>query len=694
MNGDGRRGQLYTLAATLLLAAVTVASATAILRFADAERARDVAAWRARLGIVADSRLTQAQGWLDAQLGEMRALAENQSVQIYMTELDQAQGNRAGVTDEPAQIGYLRNLLIVTAERAGFGGARGAAVGANVRRTGSGGIALLNARGVVLAASPNMPPIDAPMQQRLAALPGNRPGVIDLYRGAAGQPTLGFMAPVFAVQADPGTSERIGYVLGLAELGDAFFRLLKQPGATESSAEALVLRKSGNTIEYLSPQADGTPSLGRSAPADAGDLAEARAAAAPGGFLQARDYRGKDVLAVSRAFVAVPWVLLYKVDRDEALADADRRRRNLIAGLGLVVALIAAGFVAVWWYASSRRASEAAARYRALAGRYERQESLLRGITDSQPDLIYLVDGDGRIGFANAAAGKHGGVAAEDLIGKTLPAALGPEHAATIDKENKEALGQGASKTRLMRFDAPGGLRVAQISHVPLGTNSVVVVERDVTELVGERERRARAMNQVVDMLVKLIERRDPYCADQAQRVGQVAGAIAEAMQADAQDRATVALAARLMNLGKVLVPTEVLTKTTALSDAEKKLVHDSILSSADFLKGIEFDGPVQATLSQLQERVDGAGTPAGLKGEAILLPARILAVANAFVGMVSPRAWRGAIGIDQAVEMLRQDRDRFYDRHVVAALEHALENKGGRAAWQGFAARPAGAPA
>ena len=156
MNGDGRRGQLYTLAATLLLAAVTVASATAILRFADAERARDVAAWRARLGIVADSRLTQAQGWLDAQLGEMRALAENQSVQIYMTELDQAQGNRAGVTDEPAQIGYLRNLLIVTAERAGFGGARGAAVGANVRRTGSGGIALLNARGIVLAASPKI----------------------------------------------------------------------------------------------------------------------------------------------------------------------------------------------------------------------------------------------------------------------------------------------------------------------------------------------------------------------------------------------------------------------------------------------------------------------------------------------------------------------------------------------------------
>ena len=691
MNGQGRRAQLYTLVACLLLGLATVGAAVAILRFADGERAREVAAWRARLGIVADSRLAQAQGWLDAQLGEMRALAENQSVQIYMTELDLAQGSRAAVTDEPAQIGYLRNLLVVTAERAGFGGAGGgAAVGANVRRTGSGGIALFDARDGVLASTPEMPPIDETMRQRLTAAPRNRPVVIDAFKGASGQPTIGFLAPVFAVQSDPGTSQRIGYVLGLRELGDPFFRLLKQPGAVDATAEAVVLRRSGNTVEYLTPHGD-IAALDRSAPANAGDLAEVRAVLSPGGFFQARDYRQRDVLAVSRAFGLAPWTLVYKVDGDAALGEADRRRRNLILGLGLVVAVVAAGFVAVWWYASSRRASESAQRYRDLAQLFERQETLLRSVTDSQPDLIYLVDKDGRLRFANAAVAAHGGVPAGDLVGKTLPAALGPSHAAAIAKGNVKAARQGKRKTRLMRLPLPGRAdRVAQTSHIPLGDGGVVVVERDVTELVGERERRTRAMGQVVDALVKLIDRRDPYCTDQAQRVGQVAASIAEAIDADPQDRATIETAARLMNLGKVLVPTEVLTKTGKLSDAEMKQVRDSILNSAEFVQGIEFDGPVEETLRQLLEHVDGTGYPAGLKGDAILAPARILAVANAFVSMVSPRAWRDAIGMDAAVDMLRQQRDQAFDRRAVAALEHALENRGGRSAWAGFAARPA----
>ncbi|MGQ0676680.1 MAG: HD domain-containing phosphohydrolase [Rhodospirillales bacterium] len=690
MNGQGRRAQLYTLAACLLLGIVTVASAAAILKFADAERAREVAAWRARLGIVADSRLAQAQGWLEAQLGEMRALAENQSVQLYLTELDLAQGVRSGVTDEPAQIGYLRNLLIVTAERAGFGGAGGAPVGANVRRTGSGGIALIDARDVVVASTPDMPPIDEAMRRRLDAAPRNRPAAIDAFKGAHGRPTLGFVAPIFAVQSDPGASQRIGYVLGVRELGEPFFRLLKQPGAAEPSAEAAVLRRAGNAVEYVTPHGD-IPALDRSAPADAADLAEALGAAAPGGFFQARDWRQREVLAVSRAFAVLPWVLVYKVDAGEALGEADARRRDLIVGLGLVVAAVAAGFVAVWWYASSRRASAAARRYRDLARLFERQETLLRGVTDSQPDLIYLVDRDGRLRFANAAVAAHGGVPAGDLVGKTLPSALGPAHAAMIAKANRKAEAQGRRKTRLMRLPAPGGPdRVAQTSHIPLGEGGVVVVERDVTELVGERERRARAMGQVVDMLVGLVDRRDPYCADQAARVGQVAGAVAEAMGLEAAERATLDTAARLMNLGKVTVPQELLTRTGKLDDAEMLNVRESILNSAEYLRGIEFDGPVQETLRQLQEHVDGSGYPRGLQGEAILLPARILAVANAFVSMVSPRAWRDAIGIDRAIELLRQDRDRAFDRRAVAALEHALENRGGRQAWAGFAARPA----
>jgi HD-GYP domain-containing protein (c-di-GMP phosphodiesterase class II) len=106
--------------------------------------------------------------------------------------------------------------------------------------------------------------------------------------------------------------------------------------------------------------------------------------------------------------------------------------------------------------------------------------------------------------------------------------------------------------------------------------------------------------------------------------------------------------------------------------------------TSADLLDGIEFDGPVVETLRQAQARWDGTGTPA-VAGDAILVTARIVAVANAFVGMVSRRAYREALGIDRAVDALLAQVGKAFDRRVVAALIGYLDNHGGRTQWAGL---------
>lgn len=682
------RSRAYTVAASVLLAFAAIVAAISIFRFAEAERRRDLAQWTARLDAVADNRFAAVQSWLEQNLGELRGLAENQSVQLYMTELAQAKGDRAQVTDEAAQLGYLRNLLTVSAERAGFGSGRslGAAVGANLRRSGTGGLALLDADAKPLVASPELPPIDEGLARRIAEAPRDQPSVFDLFIAPGGQPSIGFLAPIFPVQADPGTSPRIGYALGVREAVEPLGRLLRQGAGADGSAETLLIRRRAGTAEYISPSPGNALPFGRAVGPE--DIAGTTAPS----LVQGLDHRGKPVLAVMRTFDLVPWVLVHKIDRDEALADGDARRRSLVIGLVLLVALVAAGFVAVWWYASSKRATDAARRYRDLAGRYERQEILLRSVTDSQPDLIYLVDGEGRLRFANAAVARRSGAGTTELEGRTLADVMGPDYAKRIAEMNRKARKQARPKSRLMRESGENGQeRVLQTAHIPIGGDpgAVLVVERDVTGAVIERERRARALGAVVNTLVALIDRRDPYCADHARRVGQVAAAIAGAMAIDMADRATVEIAASLMNLGKILVPTELLTKTGKLSDAEIKQVRDSILHSADFVQGIEFDGPVIETLRQLQERIDGRGYPLGLKGEEILLAARILAVANAFVSMVSPRAWRDAISMDVAMDTLRQDRDRAFDRRVVAALDHVLQNAGGAERWQDFARPP-----
>ena len=102
-------------------------------------------------------------------------------------------------------------------------------------------------------------------------------------------------------------------------------------------------------------------------------------------------------------------------------------------------------------------------------------------------------------------------------------------------------------------------------------------------------------------------------------------------------------------------------------------------------LEEVEFDGPVVATLRQLQERWDGSGGPAGLAGENILITARVVAVANAFVAMVSDRAFRAGIGLDDAASRLMGEAGRAFDRRAIAALVNHLDNRGGRSEWAGF---------
>jgi HD-GYP domain-containing protein (c-di-GMP phosphodiesterase class II) len=103
-----------------------------------------------------------------------------------------------------------------------------------------------------------------------------------------------------------------------------------------------------------------------------------------------------------------------------------------------------------------------------------------------------------------------------------------------------------------------------------------------------------------------------------------------------------------------------------------------------ELLQDLEFEGPVLETIRQKQEHMNGSGYPQGLIGDRILLTARILAVANAFVALVSPRAYRGRISARQAVNRLLEEADARYDRHVVAALFHIVENRNETLTWEG----------
>ncbi len=142
------------------------------------------------------------------------------------------------------------------------------------------------------------------------------------------------------------------------------------------------------------------------------------------------------------------------------------------------------------------------------------------------------------------------------------------------------------------------------------------------------------------------------------------------------------------MNFGKIFIPPEVLTKTENLTDEERIMVQHAYLTTVDLIEGVTFEGPVLETVRQMGETWDGKG-PLGLKAEEIIVTARVLAIANTFVGMISPRAYRGAMPFRKASDILMDECGTKFDRAPVSALINYLENRGGMRRWAHFREDP-----
>lgn len=683
------------LIAAAVLLVMAIGGVALIVRFVGSEWQRELRVWQVRMGIVADSRFAAVNDWLDRQFEELGGLADNASLQLYMTQIAASAANPDDADVADAQGEYLQNLLAATATRAGFvDNSAAATVAANLARTGTGGIALIDAKGQTVAATPGMPPLTGKLREFVSGLkPGER-GLLDLYLDSAAKPAMAFGIPVFAVQGNRDAASQIGTVVGVKEVGDELFPLLHQPGEAGETALTVLVRRTGAAIEYLSPLPDGKP-LSLHLAANTPDLDAAFAIATPGGFSDRHDYRNREVLVTSRGFTKAPWTLMYTIGRAEAMDPTMERLEWLTATAIIAITAVAVGLLAVWIYANSLRRAESAARYREMAQRSEEQRNLLRLVTDSQPAGIFILDAEGRYRFANREAGRVAGIPTADLVGKPIANVVGPEAAKRYLAHNQEVLDTGNGASEVARLTVDGTLRVLQTDHIPVSPSQelpkgVLVVERDITEAVTERERRTRILGQVVRTLVGVVDRRDPFAANHSQRVAALARAIGSEMNLPERDIDTAETAGNLLNFGKILVAPELLTKSGDMRDEDRQLVRQSIQTSAELLGNIEFEGPVVMTLRQAQARWDGTGIPTGLAGEDILITARIVSVANAFVGMVSKRAYREALDIDRAVSAILEQVGKAFDRRVVVALISYLDNHGGRAQWAAGESAPA----
>jgi len=213
---------------------------------------------------------------------------------------------------------------------------------------------------------------------------------------------------------------------------------------------------------------------------------------------------------------------------------------------------------------------------------------------------------------------------------------------------------------------------------------SVMAESRDITErklaeekLVKSYESLKKTLNDAIDTMVKIVETRDPYTAGHQQRVANLATAIAGEMKLEDTRIDQLRIAAIIHDIGKMYVPSDILSKPGGLSEIEFSLIKTHAQAGFDIVKGMAFPCNVAKTVLQHHERQDGSGYPNQLKGDDTLLEAKILAVADVVEAMASHRPYRPALGIDKALEEIAQNKGRLYDPDVVDTCLKLFQKEG-----------------
>lgn len=191
---------------------------------------------------------------------------------------------------------------------------------------------------------------------------------------------------------------------------------------------------------------------------------------------------------------------------------------------------------------------------------------------------------------------------------------------------------------------------------------------RDRAEGEVVADRLQRSMETTIEVVAGTLEQRDPYTAGHQRRVALLAEAMARRMSLSEDRVHGLRLAGLVHDLGKIYIPAELLSKPSRLTPIEYEMIKTHSQVGYDILKNVDFPWPIATMVVQHHERMDGTGYPNGLRGDDIIVEARILAVADVVESMMSHRPYRPTRGLDVALAEIERGRGTAYDPAAVDA--------------------------
>lgn len=208
-----------------------------------------------------------------------------------------------------------------------------------------------------------------------------------------------------------------------------------------------------------------------------------------------------------------------------------------------------------------------------------------------------------------------------------------------------------------------------QIENENYQKNLEVLVEQRTTALL-------EASAGVVSLLAKVIEYRDPYTAGHQRRVGNLAAEIALNMGLNTKQIEEVRIIGYVHDVGKIVVPSEILSKPGRISEVEMMLIREHAQAGYEMIMEAGLPKPFAVAVGQHHERYNGTGYPNKLKNEDVSLEAKILVVADVVEAMISHRPYRPARSLETTMQEIEQNKGILYDPEVVDACMRLLKQK------------------
>ncbi len=524
----------------------------------------------------------------------------------------------------------------------------------------------------LLSATPRPAPI---LESQVAAVKvatnDNKTSYAPVRKATTGM-MLDFAAPILAEQQEAGAKPSAAFLVSINVTGQLANYLSRGAGQSQDMHSNL-LQYNGKNWELL--RSDSTQPIpdGLKIAPDAKTISFARREAVSG---------TGSVYSVGQRVNNLNWIVVQEISA--SLVDAQLSRAfNLVYGAGVFLCLsVLLMFSLVWWIMIGREQRTVAEQFRKLYQVIRKQKNLLDSINVSLDVGLIMADVSGKLHLVNRAFAEILGKQADELQDQNLHAIISDKAAFQIQEAISSVSQNNQSKTIEIVLTLKGEERLFRATLFPFidneeDTAAAVITMQDITEFRRNSEKRNKQQMSTIEALVGTIERVDPYLAGHSSLMRRLVELLADEMALEGRDKDTLTTAAVLSQIGRIFVPRDLLSKTDKLTPEEQAELGRIPEYAYNILSTIDFGIPVPNAILQMNEKLDGTGSPNKLSGEEISLYGRVLSIINTFSAMVSPRAFRASLPVDKALNILRENKNA-YDQNIVENLAVVLQSAEG----------------